>query len=111
MTDLLPQCGRIDVSRTMARNMRYDGVPFAPDFGDVMGGLVNEGFVAGLFNLTPGYTVLGATVNPQGQHSNVNFGFGRWLSVETERNVQATLADLRDLDVVDAIGGLIRVVA
>jgi len=29
----------------------------------------------------------------------------------TERNVQATLAELRDLDVVDAIGGLIRVVA
>ena len=29
----------------------------------------------------------------------------------TERDVQATLADLRDLDVVDAIGGLIRVVA
>ena len=29
----------------------------------------------------------------------------------TERDVQATLAELRDLDVVDAIGGLIRVVA
>jgi homoserine dehydrogenase len=29
----------------------------------------------------------------------------------TERNVQATLAELRGLDVVDAIGGLIRVVA
>ena len=29
----------------------------------------------------------------------------------TERNVQATLAELRELDVVDAIGGLIRVVA
>ncbi len=29
----------------------------------------------------------------------------------TERNVQSTLAELRNLDVVDAIGGLIRVVA
>jgi len=29
----------------------------------------------------------------------------------TERDVQATLAELRDLDVVDAIGGLIRVVS
>jgi hypothetical protein len=50
--------------------------------------LVNGGFVAGLFNFTAGYTVLGATINPQGQHSNVNFGFGRWMSVETERNVR-----------------------
>jgi hypothetical protein len=29
----------------------------------------------------------------------------------TERDVQATLSELRPLDVVDAIGGLIRVVA
>lgn len=50
--------------------------------------LVNQGFVAGLFNLTPGYAVLGATINPQGQHSNNSFGFGRWMSVETERNVR-----------------------
>ncbi len=31
--------------------------------------------------------------------------------IATERGVQATLAELRELDVVDAIGGLIRVVA
>jgi hypothetical protein len=50
--------------------------------------LVNGSFVAGLFNETVGYDVLGATINPQGQHSNNTFGFGRWTSVETEKNVR-----------------------
>lgn len=54
--------------------------------------LVNQGFVAGLFNQTAGYDVLGATVNPQGQHSNNTFGFGRWMSVETEKNVRDSAA-------------------
>ncbi len=50
--------------------------------------LVNQGFVAGLYNETAGYNDLGATINPQGQHSNNTFGFGRWMSVETEKNVR-----------------------
>jgi|GEM_PF-3060180 len=54
--------------------------------------LVNGGFVAGLFNETAGYDVLGATINPQGQHSNNTFGFGRWTSVETEKNVRDSAA-------------------
>ncbi|HEX8693084.1 MAG TPA: hypothetical protein VF746_11730 [Longimicrobium sp.] len=50
--------------------------------------LVNNGFVSGLFNRDAGYDELGATVNPQGQHSNNSFGFGRWMSIETEKNVR-----------------------
>ena len=50
--------------------------------------LRNNGFVSGLYNRDAGYDELGATINPQGQHSNNSFGFGRWMSVETEKNVR-----------------------
>jgi hypothetical protein len=50
--------------------------------------LVNAGFTAGLFDRDAGYDVLGATTNVQGQHSNASFGVGRWIHVETEKNVR-----------------------
>lgn len=50
--------------------------------------LVNAGFTAGLFDRDAGYDVLGATTNVQGQHSNNSFGVGRWIHVETEKNVR-----------------------
>lgn len=46
--------------------------------------LVNAGFVSGLHDLTPGYDALGATHNPQGQHSNDVLGWGRWIHIEHE---------------------------
>lgn len=48
----------------------------------------NAGFTAGLFDRDAGYDVLGATTNVQGQHSNTSFGVGRWIHVETEKNVR-----------------------
>ena len=47
--------------------------------------LVNAGFVSGLHGLDSAYTVLGATHNPQGRHSNDVLGWGRWIHIEHER--------------------------
>ncbi|MET0397864.1 MAG: hypothetical protein ABW277_13620 [Longimicrobiaceae bacterium] len=62
--------------------------------------LVNGGFVAGLFNVTPGYSVLGATTNVQGLHSNNSFGFGRWIHVETEKNVRDDTVAWRSMNTI-----------
>jgi hypothetical protein len=50
--------------------------------------LVDSSFVAGLHDVTPGYDALGATHNPQGQHSNDALGWGHWLHIEHERVIR-----------------------
>lgn len=60
--------------------------------------LVNAGFTAGLFDRDTGYDVLGATTNVQGQHSNGSFGVGRWIHVETEKNVRDSTTAWRSMN-------------
>lgn len=50
--------------------------------------LRDGGFDAGLFFLDAGYNDLGGRENLQGRWSIINFGFGRWMHVEIERNVR-----------------------
>jgi hypothetical protein len=57
--------------------------------------LVGAGFTAGLFDRDTGYDVLGATTNVQGQHS---FGVGRWIHVETEKNVRDSTTAWRSMN-------------
>lgn len=60
--------------------------------------LVGAGFTAGLFDRDAGYDVLGATTNVQGQHSNNSFGVGRWIHVETEKNVRDSTTAWRSMN-------------
>jgi hypothetical protein len=60
--------------------------------------LVGAGFTAGLFDRDAGYDVLGATTNVQGQHSNTSFGVGRWIHVETEKNVRDSTTAWRSMN-------------
>ena len=54
--------------------------------------LRSAGFIAGLYDFDAGYDELSAFPNPQGRHANNLFGFGRWMSIETERGVRETPA-------------------
>ena len=63
--------------------------------------LRNEGFVAGLFRFDSGYNDLGATVNPQGRHSNDVLGWGHWIHVENDSTVRAD--STRWLDVAEVL--------
>jgi hypothetical protein len=60
--------------------------------------LVGAGFTAGLFDRDADYDVLGATTNVQGQHSNNSFGVGRWIHVETEKNVRDNTVSWRSMN-------------
>lgn len=62
--------------------------------------LISGGFQAGLFDLDPNYNVLGGTTNVQGLHSNNSFGFGRWIHVETERNVRDSTTLWRSMNTI-----------
>ncbi len=52
-------------------------------------GLRDAGFVAGLIADDVGYTQLTASPNPQGRHSNTQFGHGRWIHVEIAGEVRS----------------------
>lgn len=50
--------------------------------------LNNAGFVTGLYKADAAYQDLGATQNPQGQHSNNTLGWGHWMHLEHERTLR-----------------------
>ncbi|HEU5209813.1 MAG TPA: hypothetical protein VFU06_10395 [Longimicrobiales bacterium] len=50
--------------------------------------LRNAGFVAGLIADDADYTQLTGSPNPQGRHSNAEFGHGRWIHIELAREVR-----------------------
>lgn len=50
------------------------------------------GFVSGLYKADVAYQDLGATQNPQGQHSNNTLGWGHWIHLEHERAVRTDSA-------------------
>lgn len=60
----------------------------------------NGGFIAGLFSFDAGYNELGATVNPQGHHSNNSFGFGRWMHIENDSTVRADSTQWQSLNTI-----------
>lgn len=54
--------------------------------------LNDAGFVSGLYRADVLYQDLGATQNPQGQHSNNTLGWGHWMHLEHERAVRTDSA-------------------
>lgn len=54
--------------------------------------LNDAGFVTGLYRADADYQDLGATQNPQGQHSNNTLGWGHWMHLEHERAVRTDSA-------------------
>lgn len=54
--------------------------------------LNDAGFVAGLYRADSLYQDLGATLNPQGRHSNNVLGWGHWMHLEHERAMRTDSA-------------------
>ncbi len=55
---------------------------------DFKSNIQEQGLVCGLTFHDPGYEPLSGNINPQGQYTNDNIGFGHWIHVEIERDIR-----------------------
>lgn len=84
--------------QVISHGINPDTIGYGPALRNLHLRLVADGWEAGLFNRTPGFTTLGGTENLQGQHWIRNTGRERWMHLEIEYNVRTNTAAWRAMN-------------